>query len=133
MVISQVMPTPDPLGGWGHLILNGGAFALLIYIVIFLVPKLMREAREERAAAAKNAKDRDRLFQATIDTIQDRFTERTRDLLKGIEKQTEALLIGFASTLTKQMDKVRWILTSMQRGSNTEQEKDRGTKDPLSS
>lgn len=81
--VVQVQPV-DPLGGWFAVLLQGGAFGLLTYIVAVLGPRYFRDAREERDK-------RDSNFIAMAEILQTKFAERNAILAQHIEKQTAYL------------------------------------------
>jgi hypothetical protein len=66
---------------WFNVILQGGAFALLTYIVIVMGPSTFRDNRIERET-------RDRRFEDIIRLMQERFAERSNQIVAAIEKQT---------------------------------------------
>src|ERR1700678_4225519 len=76
---------PDPLGSWGSLILSGGSFVLLTYILTIMVPRELDKQREERS-------DRDKHFADLVIKLEDDCAGRTKDLAQKIEKQTAILV-----------------------------------------
>lgn len=74
----------DPVAPWGALILQGGAFALLAYIVIVLAPRMLTEAIKER-------QQRDESFSLLVGAIQDRFEVRNREIILALQEQTRIL------------------------------------------
>lgn len=77
--------SPDPLGGWGLLLLQGGSFALLVYILTIMVPKELDEQREER-------QNRDRHFADLVQKLEEDCSGRTEVLAAQLEKQTAILV-----------------------------------------
>lgn len=74
----------DPMGGWGSLILQGGAFGLLTFMVTILIPREMKSAREERER-------RENHFAQILDNLNTKFDDRNGHLVNAIEKQTASL------------------------------------------
>jgi hypothetical protein len=83
------------LGPWPSLLLQGGAFVLLSYIVIVMAPKQAADQRAERET-------RDKLHKAEVETLETKFDERhvnavkvitelNAAALKEMQKSTEAL------------------------------------------
>lgn len=97
-----VPPVPDPLAGWGTLLLQGGAFGLLCIVVVYLAPKAMKEAKEERAA-------RDATFQALVELMQTKFEDRNKLMTAAIEKQTVSLM----GEMSKQTDILEMALRNV--------------------
>lgn len=83
LVLAEVFP--DPVGGWGSLVLQAGAFGLLAYIVTMLYPRQQKEIREER-------EKRDQMFMNMIDVLQNKFNERNERISQAIKDQTVSLL-----------------------------------------
>lgn len=94
-LLAQAADTATPLGGWGSLVLQGGAFGLLTYIVAYLAPQLMKESRKEREA-------RDQLFNTVMDALQTRFDDRNRAVVKeivgAVKDQTQILATALRSS-----------------------------------
>ena len=76
--------TIEPLGGWGQLMIQAGAFGLLTYIVVFLFPTMRKEERDER-------EKRDAAFQAVIDALHEKFDERNSSIVDAVKDQTISL------------------------------------------
>ena len=76
----------DPLGGWASLILQGGAFVLLTYMITVLIPKEMKLAREERERQAGQ-------FKTIVDDLNSKFDDRNGHIVNAVEKQS-AILVG---------------------------------------
>lgn len=74
----------DQMAGWGQLILQGGAFALLVYIVTVMYPKSVTESREER-------EKRDSNFTKMLDSQQEKFGSRNLTIVAALERQTSQL------------------------------------------
>lgn len=76
-IIAQALPNAllDP--SWASLIIQGGAFLLLSYVVVFMAPNFMREGREERAMLL----DR---FEKSLANIQTEFDKRNTAMLAAI-------------------------------------------------
>lgn len=107
----------DPVSGWIQVILQGGAFALLTYIVVKQFPWWFQEARierkecgEERQKAmqafqsviaelqAENKQDRELMsaeHREVILRLQAEFAERNRLLAASIKDQTKELATEF--------------------------------------
>lgn len=81
----------DPLNGWFGVILQGGAFALLTYIVVWMAPDALKQAREERQS-------RDAIFSAIIDVIQLKTDERNKELIEAIRSQTTTLTVAIGNS-----------------------------------
>lgn len=96
---------PDPLNGWGNLILQGGAFVLLAYIIVVMVPKILGEMRVEREA-------RDQNFTRLMDALQDRFDSRNAVLAQSIRDQTDS----FRAQIEKQTVVLEKALSAVCRG-----------------
>lgn len=87
-LIAQVPPVltqPDPLGGWGAMILQGGSFVLLVYIIVVMVPREIGQQRDERNAREKSLGD-------TVKLMQDGFDTRADKITCAIEKQTASIV-----------------------------------------
>lgn len=80
-LLAQVEP---PLGGWGNLILQGGAFGLLTYIVVWMYPQSQKVNREER-------EKRDASFATLATVMQEHFETRNNFLIRAIQDQTDRL------------------------------------------
>ena len=93
MLFADVAPA-DPLAMWGGLILQGGAFGLLTYIVVVFAPRVMRDAREERES-------RDKAFSSTIDALQTRFEARNQEVITSIKEQTQILATALNSSSSR--------------------------------
>lgn len=65
------------------LILQAGAFGLLAWIVVYMYPHQVREARAERET-------RDQRFEALVILIQDKFDERHRAAIDAIHKRPDS-------------------------------------------
>lgn len=92
----------EQFGGWMQLLLQGGAFALLAYIVVQLAPRLMSESRRER-------ENREANFAALINTMQEKFETRNQILASSIVEQTRRLVAEMekqTAMFTNTMDKV---------------------------
>ena len=97
--------TLSALGGWPQLVLQGGAFGLLTYIVVRLVPQQMQISAEERTARdtrfveALTALEVKR--DAQIERLIGATTEQTRSINATIEKgsdKTADALVRLASS-----------------------------------
>jgi hypothetical protein len=88
MLLAQVQA--DPFGGWGGLLLQGGAFVLLAYIVIVLAPRMFKESRDER-------EKRDALFQSVLTDLTKSHDNRTTAIIGAIHEQTDAMTKAMAS------------------------------------
>ena len=84
----------DPLGGWAQIILQGGAFSLLVYIVAVLYPQSAKDVREERER-------RDTAFSAMIDRMNDKFDQRNNLIVTALEKQTVTMTASFREGMTR--------------------------------
>lgn len=90
-LLSQVTTpiTPEISTGWWTVLLQGGSFSLLVYIVVKLGPDMMKESKNEREAllaiiqAATNNKD----------TAVERVTKTNQETLKDLSDDFEKGLI----------------------------------------
>lgn len=82
--IAAFLAQADAAGSSSSLVLQGGAFGLLAYIVAVLAPRMFAAAREEREA-------RDKAFAVLVEGLQSRFEERTKALIEAMENQTRML------------------------------------------
>ena len=82
MLLADVIT--DPTTPWLSLILQGGAFTLIVYIVCRLYPAEAKAAREERYS-------RDKVMTDLIERLQAKFEERNERLIESIDKQTVRL------------------------------------------
>jgi formiminotetrahydrofolate cyclodeaminase len=73
-----------PLGGWGLLVIQGGALGLLAVLIIYILPKESESNRKERES-------RDAIQVKMIETLQERFEMRNSKIVDAIEKQTVVL------------------------------------------
>lgn len=73
----------DPMSGWPSLILQGGAFMLLAYVVIRIAPSMMKDMRDERET-------RDLRFERVVALLQTSFLERNATILDAIKRQTDS-------------------------------------------
>lgn len=92
-IFAQVAaPAPmDSVSPWASLLLQGGAFGLVTYIVVKLYPAAAREARAEREA-------RDAMFSTTIQMLQTKFDERSDRIIGSISDQTDTLAASIADS-----------------------------------
>ena len=92
-MFSQV--ATDPLGGWASLILQGGAFALLTYIIVYMWPKESSNARDERikreVVFTAALEDMSAKFDKLVTTMNNKFDARNDRVVVALEKQTETL------------------------------------------
>ncbi len=91
LLFAQALST-DPMGGWGSLVIQGGAFGLLAWIVIVLGPKTLKEAREALREAREEREHRDAKFVAMAEMQEAKFAERNANIVHEIEKQTAAIM-----------------------------------------
>jgi hypothetical protein len=99
-LLAQVIASPgDPTANWAWILLQGGSFGLLCFIVMVLAPKIIKEAREER-------QNRDRQFELIVDKLQLSFESRARDLITALEKQTGTIVTELVRS--QNMEKHRW-------------------------
>jgi len=96
-LMAQTPAASEPLGGWGNLLLQGGAFALLAYIVIRIYPQGTKEARDER-------EKRDALFGDLITNLQTKFEERNAAVVAELRVQTAALAAVIKESACKAKD-----------------------------
>jgi len=113
-----VAGVPTDAAQWTQTILQGGALAMVWYLVSSLAPKWVREAREEReqmASVAKAERDasreersmRDRVLKEIIDTLNVRFEGRSKEIVSTIKEQTAAMtgaLKDQTSTFAKSLE-----------------------------
>ncbi len=76
--------TIEPLGGWGGLVLQFGAFGLLTYIVTILLPAHDRTVSEERKGWQEERWNRDKMFMSALAGLSDTIS-------KAIDKQTDGI------------------------------------------
>lgn len=72
----------DPMGGWGGLVIQSGCLGLLTILTVYVAPKLLATAKEER-------EKRDVLFNAVVEMLQRKHDERSTKIVEALEKQTE--------------------------------------------
>lgn len=73
----------DPAAAWSQLIIQGGAFGLLVYIVVRLAPRIIDETKKERES-------RDIRFEALINLMQLKFEERNAKIVQAISDQKDS-------------------------------------------
>lgn len=116
MLFSEL--APDPLGGWGTLILQGGSFVLLTYIVTILVPKGMRESRDERETRDDKfltaLLKKEESSKESITTLHQQFEIRNQQIVLALREQTETL----GETLEREVGKVQAAVSSVCRQIN---------------
>ncbi len=74
----------DPIAPWIALFLQGGAFALVVYIIAVMYPKAAKEAREERER-------RDVMFKEILDSQNDNFEKRNDKIVEALNEQSAIL------------------------------------------
>jgi hypothetical protein len=84
LLLAQANTIEGPLGGWGLLVIQGGALGLLGVLIIYILPKESESNRREREA-------RDAIQVKMIETLQERFEMRNSKIVEAIEKQTVTL------------------------------------------
>lgn len=87
-MLAQIDPNQVP--PWLSPILQGGSFALVVFIVSYLYPKLTREAREDQNR-------RDDSWRALVREIQVRFDDRNDKIANAFDKQTNSLSMSFSA------------------------------------
>jgi hypothetical protein len=87
-LLAQVVAQPDPIAAWGSLALQGGAFGLLVYIIVWAYPAATKAAADERS------KTLDR-FEALVAQLHQQFENRNLKLEKAISSQTVVLATSF--------------------------------------
>jgi len=105
----------DPLGGWGSLFLQGGAFALLTYIVVWLGPRIMQmsvDERRERDLAAAKEREADRVARHNI---ADRFTQAVAECWEMSSREAGKDRAAFAV----RSEKMEARLTSLEKKLDT--------------
>jgi hypothetical protein len=88
MVLSQIADV-SPVPPWLSLVIQGGSFALVVFIVAYLYPKSAKEARDDR-------NERDDKWQALVATLQTKFEERNDKITAAFDRQTVFLSTSFA-------------------------------------
>jgi F0F1-type ATP synthase membrane subunit b/b' len=81
-----MMPTfaeAEPLGGWATLLLQGGAFALLVYIITVMYPRATKDAKEER-------QNRDQTFAELVKEMHATFEDRNKSMADSIGKSMDS-------------------------------------------
>jgi hypothetical protein len=76
----------SPLQGWAAVLLQGGAFALVVYMVVVLFPQTHKEVVAER--------------EALINTLQTKFDERNNRLV-DIENRQNVILEEVKAVLNR--------------------------------
>lgn len=98
-------PQQEPTGGWGSLVLQGGAFGLVCILVLYIIPQHLRESRKEREQRDKEAREeRERLadrFDRIIVIVQDKFEARNKDIVAAVKEQTSTLDRTFEEGLSR--------------------------------
>lgn len=84
----------DSVPPWLSVFLQGGAFLLVVYIVIIVYPKAAKEAREEREA-------RDARFVTVIDTLHGKFDERNTHVVAAVKEQTALISKAFEASASR--------------------------------
>jgi len=74
---------------WFSVVLHGGSFALLAYIVTVMYPKAAADARAEREG-------RDAKFAELIEKISDQFDTRNEKIVDAITKSCRANCANFS-------------------------------------
>ncbi len=97
---------PDPLGGWGTLILQGGAFALLVYIIAIMYPKETEAGRKERI-------ERDTAFIAALTSMELKADVRNDRMVAALERQTTSLQVS----IDKNGDQMRSAVSTVCKNS----------------
>lgn len=103
-LIAQVATNTDPFGGWGSLVLQGGAFGLLVYVVTVMYPRAAKDQREER-------EKQDEVFRKTLSDLQMRFEARNDKITVAVNAQTDKL----ATALTQNADRIEQAVASVCR------------------
>ena len=82
--LGQVETTPSWLGP----LIHGGSFALIVFIVSYLYPKLAREARDDQ-------NKRDDNWRSLVKEIQQKFDDRNDKIATAFDNQTAQLAASF--------------------------------------
>jgi len=79
----------SPLPPWLSLVIQGGSFALVALIVLYLYPKLAADAREDRNT-------REDKWHTLLVALQEKFDERNDKVAAAFDRQTITLTNSFA-------------------------------------
>ncbi len=85
--LAQVSPNGLLSDNWLSLIIQGGSFALIVVIVVYLWPKTQREAREEREKKEKEHREERQLER-------DKFAELLAVAHEGSHKRNENVVLA---------------------------------------
>jgi hypothetical protein len=96
-MLAQVTPIADPISPWLSILLQGGSFGLLVYIVVVVYPNSAKEARTERET-------REEVYTKAIDKIENKFDERNNILVAalGIQAESTGILAKDLAVATKE-------------------------------
>src|SRR6266851_5497762 len=82
--------------GWWNLIVQGGSFALLAYIAVYLAPKLLKDSRDERNAVEKTHKEeretRDTKFEGVVQGLEAKFEATVRSMQGEFEVRNDKMI-----------------------------------------
>lgn len=70
----------EPVAPWLSIIIQGGSFALIVYIVTIMWPRAQKDNREERER-------RDVRFEEMISTLHIKFHDRNQAVIEAIKGQ----------------------------------------------
>lgn len=73
-LFAEVIQTMDPTAAWAAVIIQGGAFMLVVYIVVRLYPQMSKESGEERER-------REMRLVGLVDSLQVKFEERNNKIV----------------------------------------------------
>lgn len=77
-------PTPiDPAPGWFSLVLNGGAFGLVVFMIVVLMPRLRKEVATERE------KDLDK-FSTELKAQRGEYTASLKEIAADFRSESKA-------------------------------------------
>lgn len=114
----------DPLPGWASIVLQGGSFGLLAYMVIKLMPasdianRIERESRDKNSQGERELRDKNfkedilrlmEIHDKSINKLQIEFREHLSQILIHCEKETQSL----ASLLGKDLDTLGKAVASL--------------------
>lgn len=108
-LLSQTELSPP---GWWNYIIQGGSFGLLVYIVVYLGPKLLKDARDERDSREKLAREErdkhDLKFENIVTSLSKEFEVRNDKLVTAIGIQTDKLV----TEMKRESDEMTLVLAN---------------------
>lgn len=115
-----------PLDGWAQIILQAGSFGLLAYVVVVLVPKAMKDARDEREKAAQSCREeREAAAQASRDG-RERDKVENRELVNRIASSQTRMEARSVAALESVADLMSGRNTNKRKRPNVEPETEHG-------